>query len=193
MDRLYLLLVIIVICIPIFLILLSSTASSVDATSRDWRFDARTRSIDIDICVMCTQPGPPGPQGEQGPQGIPGSKGPAGPQGPPGPQGEQGIPGPEGPQGEKGDKGDKGDPGTSSFGQLTVINKVVYPEGYPHVYDSSDFTMTVDTQFFDAVPSNFVGSEIGIDVAVGIGELVLRMKYLICNLMCYIHLIVAEA
>lgn len=83
---------------------------------------------------------------------------------------EQGIPGPEGAQGEKGDKGDKGDPGTSSFGQLKVINKVVYPEGYPHVYDSSDFTMTVDTQFFDAVPSNFVGSEIGIDVAVGIGE-----------------------
>lgn len=63
-------------------LLLPSPGSEANATDRDWRYDAHDRNIDIDICVMCTQPGPPGPHGEQGP---PGEQGPVGPQGPPGP------------------------------------------------------------------------------------------------------------
>jgi Collagen triple helix repeat (20 copies) len=69
-------------------------SSPVDA-SRDssWRYDAHSRSIDIDICISCTSPipGPPGPQGLPGPQGETGDTGPQGPPGPPGPQGPVGT------------------------------------------------------------------------------------------------------
>jgi len=95
----------IIIALPI--LLLSTVAAPVSADySHDWRFNAHSRSIDIDICVRCTSttPGPPGPQGEQGPPGEKGEKGDKGDPGKQGPPGEQGIPG------EKGEKGDPGPP-----------------------------------------------------------------------------------
>jgi len=77
----------IIIALPI--LLLSTVAAPVSADySHDWRFNAHSRSIDIDICVRCTSttPGPPGPQGPPGPPGETGPQGEQGPQGPPGPQ-----------------------------------------------------------------------------------------------------------
>lgn len=87
-----------------------------------------------------------------------GYRGPPGPQGPSGPQGEQGPPGP------------KGDSEVSPFGNLRVISRVIYPIGYQPIYDSADFAETVSGQYYDADPSNFVGSDIGTNVKVGIGE-----------------------
>lgn len=105
------------------------TLPSVSASSR---LDAHSRSIDIDICIRCTQPGPPGPEGppgEQGPPGPPGEQGPQGPEGPPGPQGEQGEQGPPGEQGPKGDTGDtgpQGPPGPQGpQGDIPILNPVV--------------------------------------------------------------------
>jgi hypothetical protein len=139
-------------------LLLPATESPVNATDRSWRYGEHGRNIDIDICVMCTQPGPAGPPGPEGPQGIQGPAGPqgdTGPQGPPGPVGHQGPPGPAGP---------------SPVGNLVLITEVIYPEGYTPIHDSSDFSVSVSGQFFDAIPSNFDGSETGTNVKVGIGE-----------------------
>lgn len=62
------------------ILFLPSSESEGNATDRNWRYNEHGRNIDIDICVMCTQPGPQGPQGPQGP---PGEQGPEGPPGPP--------------------------------------------------------------------------------------------------------------
>jgi hypothetical protein len=45
--------------------------STVDASQDTWRYDAYSRSVDIDICIRCDSPipGPPGPQGPPGPPG----------------------------------------------------------------------------------------------------------------------------
>ncbi len=43
-------------------------------------------------------------------------------------------------------------------------------QGYTPIHDSSDFGVSVSGQFFDAMPSNFGGSETGTNVKVGIGE-----------------------
>jgi hypothetical protein len=51
------------------IILLYAVAAPVSAgNSHDWRFNAHSRNIDIDICIRCTStiPGPPGPQGPPG-------------------------------------------------------------------------------------------------------------------------------
>lgn len=132
--------IIISIIIASFILLFLTVSSPANAnSSHDWRFNAHSRNIDIDICVRCTStiPGPPGPQGPpgaqgeqgvQGPAGDTGPQGPAGPQGeqePPGPQGEQGLVGPQGPQGEtgQGPQGEQGPPGQDiQFGHLIVIN-----------------------------------------------------------------------
>ncbi|MGH9984933.1 MAG: hypothetical protein ACRD8W_13365 [Nitrososphaeraceae archaeon] len=63
-------------------LLLPSFDSSANATDRSWRYGEHGRNIDIDICVMCTQPGPRGPQGLTGPKGDTGDTGVQGPQGP---------------------------------------------------------------------------------------------------------------
>lgn len=47
------------------ILLFSAVVFPVSAdNSRDWRFEAHSRSIDIDICVRCTST-IPGPQGMQ--------------------------------------------------------------------------------------------------------------------------------
>lgn len=84
MNRKYALVGVSLITISIVL-LIFLTSPSVNASSRDWRLDSHSRTIDIDVCVMCTQSGPQGRQGEPGPQGP---KGDTGPQGPPGPSTE---------------------------------------------------------------------------------------------------------
>lgn len=78
-------------------LLLSSFESSANAADRNWRYNEHGRNIDIDICVMCTQPGSQGPQGPKGDTGPQGPQGLTGPQGEPGPQGIQGEQGPPGP------------------------------------------------------------------------------------------------
>src|SRR5918996_1223922 len=89
-------------------ILLIYTVTPLSAdNSHDWRFNAHSRSIDIDICIRCTST-TPGPQGPQGPEG---DKGETGAQGPQGPQGETGPQGPIGPQGSQGEQGEQGPPG----------------------------------------------------------------------------------
>jgi len=136
-----------VVIIVSVVLLLPSSESPANAADRNWRFDEHGRNIDIDICVMCTQPGPQGPQG---------------------PQGE---PGPQGPKGDTGDTGPQGPPGPaaepSSFGNLIVIAEVIYPEGYTAIHDSSDFGVSVSGQYFDAIPSQFAGSETGTNVDKG--------------------------
>ena len=64
------------------ILLLQLSESSANAADRNWRYNEHGRNIDIDICVMCTQPGPAGPQGEPGPQGPKGDTGDSGPPGP---------------------------------------------------------------------------------------------------------------
>jgi hypothetical protein len=105
------------------LLLYAVAAAPVSAgNNHDWRFNAHSRSIDIDICIRCTStiPGPPGPQGPsgppgetgpQGPQGEQGEQGPPGETGPQGPQGEQGEQGPQGETGPQGPQGEQGPPG----------------------------------------------------------------------------------
>lgn len=72
----------IVIALTAAVLLLPSFDYSVDATDRNWRYNEHGRNIDVDICVMCTQPGPQGPPG---PKGDTGDIGPQGEQGPLGP------------------------------------------------------------------------------------------------------------
>lgn len=45
---------------------------SAEANKDSWRYNAHSRSIDIDICIRCDSPipGPPGPQGPPGPSKI---------------------------------------------------------------------------------------------------------------------------
>jgi hypothetical protein len=76
-----------IIVLSCILLFLTAPSPANADNSHDWRFNAHSRNIDIDICIRCTStiPGPPGPQGPQGEQG------------PPGERGEQGI------QGEKGE------------------------------------------------------------------------------------------
>jgi hypothetical protein len=117
----------IIIALPILLLCAVAVPISAD-NGHDWRFNAHSRSIDIDICVRCTStiPGPPGPPGEQGIHGEKGDKGDPGEQGPPGEQGEQGI---QGEKGEKGDPGEQGHPGPDKIlntfqiaGDVVLIN-----------------------------------------------------------------------
>ncbi|MGH9986753.1 MAG: collagen-like triple helix repeat-containing protein [Nitrososphaeraceae archaeon] len=144
--------------------LLSSAISPVSAdNSHDWRFNAHSRSIDIDICIRCTStiPGPPGPPGEKGDKGDPGEQG---------PPGEQGIPGEKGEQGDKGDPGEQGPPGPPGqgiqFGQLIVFKHVInLNQGNA---EASDFIIHIEGN--NQSPDTFPGSETGTLVTLGFGS-----------------------
>lgn len=151
------------------LLLLPSFESPADATDRNWRYGEHGRNIEIDICVMCTQPGPAGPQGEAGPQGP---KGDTGDTGPPGPQGPHGIQGEQGPVGPQGPIGPATEPPT---GTLSVVVEISCspaggaPPGFCEelvLPPPSDFTI----QVLAGNPTEpFLGSSEGTEVRIESG------------------------
>jgi hypothetical protein len=123
---------VIIIALALLVILVPTSAH---ASTDSWRYNAHSRSIDIDICIRCDSPipGPPGPQGLPGPQGETGDTGPQGPVGPQGPKGDvgdtgpaspagaPGVQGPVGPPGPQGEQGQQGEAGPEGPSKITVV------------------------------------------------------------------------